>query len=162
MAKMSLSEVWQAVSMQIPPRSPIAAAAAPAHPAGGSRQRRPPYRCPAVHRRQNAGPVRRQWPQFQWWLCWCEPRRRALQFLRSIAAPSLSSCTAIRLGANSTTWVSSPSCLRALAASSPSRPPPDYAASGSRMRGNVIEIVQRTVDKAARQRVARHRRHKRI
>ncbi len=39
----------------------------------------------------------------------------------------------------------------------------DYAASGSlRMRGNVIEIVQRTVDKAARQRVARHRRHKRI
>ena len=43
---------------------------------------------------------------------------------RSVAPPASSTCPGISRGANSTTWVSRPSCDSALAASRPSRPPP--------------------------------------
>ena len=45
-------------------------------------------------------------------------------FERKTLPPKSSICTAIKRGANSTTWVSKSKSLNALAASNPSRPPP--------------------------------------
>ena len=56
------------------------------------------------------------------WVCTFTPRSSILE--RNTRPPRSSICTAIRRGANSTTWVSRFRSRRAFAASSPSKPPP--------------------------------------
>ena len=81
----------------------------------------------------------------------------------SVRPPTSSTWTAISRGASSTTCVVRPSWCSAFAASRPSRPPPiDGADLRPLRRGpDRLEVLDRAVDEAVLQVVARHRRHER-
>ncbi len=118
----------QASSITMPPRSPTAR---PAARASSSRGRMPAENTirsvssslPSAKRMRCA--CARAVDDLDACSCRCGyPRPARAMRARSTRPPTSSICTAISRGANSTTWVSSPRSLSALAASSPSRPPP--------------------------------------
>ena len=121
------SEVRQRSSTSTPPRS---ATSSPAARASASRGRMPAEKtttCASTGSSSlSASPVTRpSSPSTSWVIApvWMVSPSRSMWRLR-VAPPPSSTCTAIRRGAISTTWVFRPSWARALAASRPSSPPP--------------------------------------
>ena len=127
MAYTSWSLVRQALSMAMPPRGPTASRHCRASSSRG--------RIPAEKTTMSASRCDPSANTMRWRarapsviccvlrpVCTCTPRRSI--WACSTRPPPSSTCTAIRRGANSTTWVSRPMSRRALAHSSPSRPPP--------------------------------------
>ena len=147
-------------------RRPRGRRRAPARRAGGCRRRRSPCR-PAARRRRarrSASHAARVADDRLGLRADVHAARRARSIdWRRTAPPPPSTCRGIRRGANSTTWVSSPRSRTALAASSPSRPPPMTAARRAPRRPGAdrVEVLDRAVDEDARQLDAGQRRHER-